>query len=67
MEDTISINHNWTNAFGVRHMWTHLQNELTLVSRFISTIFHCIRDFICGGGGVGPTVSTWYHCPGLDR
>ena len=31
LEDTISINHNWTNVFGVRHIWTHLQSELQLV------------------------------------
>lgn len=31
LEDTISINHNWTNTFGILFVWRHLQNELKLV------------------------------------
>lgn len=31
-EDTISINHNWINGFGVWYMWRHIQSELQLVS-----------------------------------
>ena len=30
-EDTISINHNWMNAFSVDRMWSHLKAELRLV------------------------------------
>jgi len=40
LEDTISINHNWTNACGILKMWEHLQSELVKVgrrSRVIST------------------------------
>lgn len=33
IEDTISINHNWTNGFGLFFMWEHLQRELQLVRR----------------------------------
>ncbi|XP_064396035.1 2-oxoglutarate and iron-dependent oxygenase JMJD4-like isoform X2 [Halichondria panicea] len=32
-EDTLSINHNWTNSCGIGYMWSHLQNELVLVKR----------------------------------
>ena len=35
-EDTISINHNWTNACGIYKMWEHLQSELSKVSWMIS-------------------------------
>ena len=35
-EDTISINHNWTNACGIYKMWEHLQSELSKVSWVIS-------------------------------
>ena len=31
-EDTISINHNWTNAFGIERVWQHLNSELRMVS-----------------------------------
>ena len=30
-EDTISINHNWTNACGIFKMWEHVQSELKKV------------------------------------
>lgn len=30
--DTISINHNWINGFGIYHMWRHIHSELQLVS-----------------------------------
>ena len=56
MENTISINHNWTNAFGVSYMWTHLQNELTLVSHLWLSLCCSLQDFIQvlpGGGGAG--------------
>lgn len=33
LEPTISINHNWTNAFSLCNMWSHLQRELGLVER----------------------------------
>ena len=32
-EDTISINHNWVNAWGVLKMWEHVQSELVKVSK----------------------------------
>ncbi|XP_020620520.1 jmjC domain-containing protein 4-like isoform X2 [Orbicella faveolata] len=35
LEDTISINHNWTNACGIYKMWEHLQSELSKVHRSI--------------------------------
>ncbi|XP_031570375.1 2-oxoglutarate and iron-dependent oxygenase JMJD4-like [Actinia tenebrosa] len=35
MEDTISINHNWTNACGLLKTWSHLQNELMRVQKSI--------------------------------
>ncbi|PFX23269.1 JmjC domain-containing protein 4 [Stylophora pistillata] len=31
LEDTISINHNWTNACGISKMWEHLKGELVKV------------------------------------
>ena len=33
LDNTISINHNWNNAFSLHSMWTHLQLELQLVRR----------------------------------
>ena len=39
-EDTISINHNWTNACGIFKMWEHLRNELVKV---------CWNGFLDGG------------------
>ncbi len=33
LEATISINHNWTNAFCLCNMWQHLQHELQLVEQ----------------------------------
>lgn len=35
LEDTISINHNWTNACGIFKMWEHLKSELAKVQRSI--------------------------------
>ncbi|EDO26293.1 predicted protein, partial [Nematostella vectensis] len=35
MEDTISINHNWTNAYGLMYMWKHIQDELFKVKQSI--------------------------------
>lgn len=35
LEDTISINHNWTNACGIFKMWEHLRNELVKVQKSI--------------------------------
>ena len=31
LEPTLSINHNWTNGFGLRAMWTFLASELAAV------------------------------------
>eukprot|EP00794_Sanderia_malayensis_P017460 gene17460-19207_t len=36
LEDTISINHNWTNAYGLDFMFQHLRAELLLVENEIS-------------------------------
>lgn len=33
LEATISINHNWLNAFSLKTMWHHLQHELKLVKQ----------------------------------
>eukprot|EP00112_Aurelia_sp_Birch-Aquarium-sp1_P006289 Seg1697.5 transcript_id=Seg1697.5/GoldUCD/mRNA.D3Y31 product="JmjC domain-containing protein 4" protein_id=Seg1697.5/GoldUCD/D3Y31 len=38
LEHTISINHNWTNAYGIDFMFNHLKAELLLVQREISDI-----------------------------
>lgn len=35
LEDTISINHNWTNACGIFKMWEHIQSELKKVQQSI--------------------------------
>ncbi|XP_067018397.1 2-oxoglutarate and iron-dependent oxygenase JMJD4-like isoform X3 [Acropora muricata] len=35
LEDTISINHNWTNACGIFKMWKHVQSELKKVQQSI--------------------------------
>lgn len=35
LEDTISINHNWTNACGISKMWEHLKGELVKVQKSI--------------------------------
>lgn len=43
LESTISINHNWTNAFGLKSMWRHLQCELELVER---ELLDCVA--MCG-------------------
>ena len=31
LEPTLSINHNWTNGFGLLAMWTFLASELAAV------------------------------------
>lgn len=31
LEPTVSINHNWSNAFCLESMWHHLEQELELV------------------------------------
>ncbi|XP_019850996.1 PREDICTED: jmjC domain-containing protein 4-like [Amphimedon queenslandica] len=35
LEDTISINHNWTNGFGIAYTWKYLKTELILVEKEI--------------------------------
>ncbi|KAL9958455.1 hypothetical protein ACROYT_G035470 [Oculina patagonica] len=35
LEDTVSINHNWTNACGIFKMWEHLQSEHAKVQQSI--------------------------------
>ncbi|XP_074629189.1 2-oxoglutarate and iron-dependent oxygenase JMJD4-like isoform X2 [Acropora palmata] len=36
LEDTISINHNWTDACGIFKMWEHVQSELKKVEQSIA-------------------------------
>jgi len=49
-EDTISINHNWVNAFSLPHMWRHLKRELKLVrSIYIGLPFTVLLHHLLAG------------------
>ena len=39
LEDTVSINHNWINAFSIQYFWKHLTVSLELVKKEINDCF----------------------------
>lgn len=52
--DTLSINHNWSNAFNLGGMWEHLQEELAAVRRALSGFdFGDSKTPGAGAGGGG--------------
>ena len=46
LEPTLSINHNWTNGFGLRAMWAFLASELAAVQ---AALADCRESFAPGG------------------
>ena len=46
LEPTLSINHNWTNGFGLLAMWAFLASELAAVQ---AALADCRESFAPGG------------------
>ena len=60
LEPTLSINHNWTNGFGLLAMWTFLASELAAVR---AALADCRESFAPGGWARPPPYPYPYPYP----